>query len=472
MRPLEILHPILLAIYVLWLIVSRRAVPRAVRLLPPLALLIGLAHLAFEGYRWQMVPLYSMTAAIAASNLFSAFRTDPTNRPPRRRGAAASFLTLGLLALSTALPALFPIPRVAEASGPFKVGTRTYVLTDASRRELYSGRDEPRRFMIQVWYPAAPRPTDVRAPWMENADIVAPAIANYLDLPDFFLDHLVYVATPAYKDAPLAPAEEGYPVILFSHGWNSFAAQNTTQMIELASHGYLVAAMQHTYGAVITVFPDGEVAPNNPDALPEGAPEPGYTNAARLLADQWAGDLAFALDFFTDQNNDDAGPFHASLDLTRVGVYGHSTGGGAAVQFCGVDSRCTAGLAQDAFMTPVSQEVLDRGVTQPYLFMFSQTWRDETDSKNNRLFNGFYPKLSNPVGVVTILGAKHYDFTDLPLLSPLAPQMGLKGPINGKRVIKIINDYLLAYFDQTLKGIPSPIPFGPSDAYPDLRWEE
>ena len=73
--------------------------------------------------------------------------------------------------------------------------------------------------------------------------------------------------------------------------------------------------------------------------------------------------------------------------------------------------------------------------------------------------------------MVTIIGTRHYDFTDLPLLSPLAPQLGIKGPINGKRVVKILNAYLIAYFDQELKGMPSPLPFGPSEEYPDLRWE-
>jgi hypothetical protein len=73
--------------------------------------------------------------------------------------------------------------------------------------------------------------------------------------------------------------------------------------------------------------------------------------------------------------------------------------------------------------------------------------------------------------VATILGTRHHDFSDLPLLSPLAPLMGLKGPIKGERVVKIINDYLVAFFDQTLKDIPAPLPFEPSAMYPDLRWE-
>lgn len=64
-------------------------------------------------------------------------------------------------------------------------------------------------------------------------------------------------------------------------------------------------------------------------------------------------------------------------------------------------------------------------------------------------------RLPDAFGVVYIEGTSHYDFSDLPLLSPLAPQLGLKGPINGKRVTVILEDYLLSFFDATLKGKPS-----------------
>jgi hypothetical protein len=55
-------------------------------------------------------------------------------------------------------------------------------------------------------------------------------------------------------------------------------------------------------------------------------------------------------------------------------------------------------------------------------------------------------------GVISIDGTTHYDFSDLPLLSPLAPRLGLKGPINGKYVNALINDYLLSFFDMTLRN--------------------
>jgi hypothetical protein len=274
-------------------------------------------------------------------------------------------------------------------------------------------------------------------------------------LPSFFLDHLALVKVPAYKDATIAPTNEGYPVILFSHGWNGFNAQNTGQALQLASHGYVVVGMQHTYGAIVTVFEDGTVAENNPSALPEGAPDDEYDIAAHKLADQWAGDMGFALDFLNEQNGDADAPFHAALDLSRIGVYGHSTGGGEAIQFCGTDVRCKALLGQDPFMRPVSYEVQADGISQPSFYMFSQGWADDVNSRNNKLFNPFYDRSAETYGAIFIEGTTHYDFSDLPLLSPLAPQLGLKGPINGKRVTVIINDYLLSFFDMTLKGQPA-----------------
>ena len=123
---------------------------------------------------------------------------------------------------------------------------------------------------------------------MAKAEIFAPAIATQIDMPSFFLDHLALVKIPAYKESKVAPSDQAYPVILFSHGWNGFNAQNTSQALELASHGYIVIGIQHAYGAVITVFNDGTVAKNNPSALPAGAPTEEYETAAHILSDQWA----------------------------------------------------------------------------------------------------------------------------------------------------------------------------------------
>lgn len=459
MRPLEILVPILLVLHVLW----RRPRPLWVRGLPGLALIVVLLHWIIEGYRWQMIPLYVLMALLAVSGWTK-----------RRSSAAvyplASALVVVLLAVSTALPVLLPVPSIPASSGPYQVGTRIYELTDASRQELYSGKEEARRFQIQVWYPSEPDPADSRAPWMANAEIFAPAIAKYIHMPSFFLDHLKLVKMPAYQDSNVTSTEEGFPVILFSHGWNGFNAQNTGQAIQLASHGYVVVGVQHTYGAVITVFNDGTIVHNNPSALPSGAPDEEYEIAARKLVQQWAGDLRYALDFLEEQDTAKGSPFHKSFDFSRVGVYGHSTGGGAAIQFCGTDPRCKALLGMDPFMRPVSLEVLEDGVTQPAFFMFSQRWADDVNSRNNMLFYKFVSNVPKTMGVISIDGTAHYDFSDLPLLSPLAPRLGLKGTIDGSRVTEIINAYLVSFFDGTLKGIPVDLFEEQNQKYNEVRF--
>lgn len=454
MRPLEIVIPFLLAIFLFW----PQPRPLFIRCMPALALIITFLHFYIEGYRWQMIPLYALTVILTVLVFFI-----------RDIKPIASILTSILLLLTTALPILLPVPKIPTPGGPLQIGTTIYELTDNSRKELYSGKDEARRFMIQVWYPANIKAEDQRAPWMSDAEIYAPAIATYINLPSYFLDHLKLVKIPAYKDAQIAPTDKGYPVILFSHGWNGFNAQNTGQALELASHGYVVIAIQHTYGAVLTVFPDGTMAPNNPKALPENADDPNYEVVARKLVDQWAGDMSFVLDQFQDWNEDAENPFFQKLDLDRIGVYGHSTGGGAAIQFCGIDPRCKSVLGMDPFMRPVSAEVIENGISQPAFFMFSQSWADLTDSKNNKLFNQFQPNVFNNKGAIVINGTKHYDFSDLPLLSPIAPQLGLKGALNGNRVTEIMNSYLLDFFEMTLNNKSTALFDGSFDEFSEVK---
>jgi len=452
MRPLETLIPIILMINIFLPLIFGEYKSRWITALPLITIVLIPLHLLIEGYRWQMVPLYILTGILVLGSIPKIIK--PTTKKFKRLSwiGMLHFMLFILLVVFTALPVLLPVPKLSKPGGAFPVGTRIFTLVDESRAERYSGVKEPRRFMIQVWYPANPRPEDPPAPWMENAKIFSRAIAEYLHLPDFFLDYLQLVNIPAYQNAQLEGSSGPYPIILFSHGWNGFAAQNANQALELTSRGYVVVGMQHTYGAVVTVFPDGRVASNNPDALPKEVTDEEYEVAARLLVDQWAGDMAFTMDFLESQNKDSAGPVYAMLDLAKIGVYGHSTGGGAAIQFCATDLRCTSLLAMDPWVTPTSKSVQENGFRQPAFFMFSQQWADIQDSKNNQLFYGLYDHLDPDTRVIYIQGTSHYDFSDLPLLSPIAPQLGLKGPINGKLVNRIVNDFLISFFDMTLMG--------------------
>jgi predicted dienelactone hydrolase len=467
MRPFEIL---VLSLVVLGFL--RPLIPwrwRWLNFLPAAALAAVLLQLLVEGYRWQMIPLYLLSGGMFIFSLPGLIRPRPFKRRPAWKSGVQVVIGLLLTSLAAALPLFMPVPHLPAPTGPFKIGTITLDLTDNSRRELYSSDPQaPRRFLVQVWYPAEPTPGAKPAPWMEHADQVAPAIAAWIDLPGFFLDHIRYARSDAYEGAPLVRFSGGYPLLLFSHGWGGFRVQSSFLMQELASHGYVVAALEHPYGSVMTVFPDGQVAYNNPQAMPDGAPQDEFEPAAIRLVEQWAGDLAYALQVFEGMNeNDPQYGFEGQLDLNRVGVFGHSTGGGATVEFCGREPRCIAGVGLDAYLTPVSQTVRQSGLEQPFLFLFSQGWPSEI---NNRLLDTLLARSPNAI-YLTLLGTDHYDFSDLPMLSPLASRLGLKGPLEGKRTLRIIDDYTLAFFDRYLKGKPSALLDGPNAAYPEIRWE-
>jgi len=469
MRPLEILIPILLAAHLIWTLIVTR--PRAAAALPSLALALIMLHVLTEGARWQMFPLYTLTILIFLAGL-PHLLLNHQNTPNLSRAWRLFFILTGmlLLAISTLLPTLLPVPTLLAPSGPYTVGTRTIELADPLRKEIYSGKDESRRFLVQLWYPANPQNANAKpAAWMPEAKIVAPAISEYIRLPVYFLNHLTLAVSNSYQNSPPNRSGGPYPLLVFAHGWNGFRQQSTFLMEELASHGYIVAALEFPYGARLTVFPDGSILPNNPNALPKGKPQAEYEAAAQILVQQWADDIGYTLDKLIEMNHGDPlGPLTGMIAAEKIGVFGHSTGGGATIQFCSKDSRCRAGLTLDAFTRPISPDVLDSGTRQPFFYMFSEIWPFE---RNTELFERYYRHVQPSNRVVTILGADHYDFSDLPALSPLAPQLGLKGPINGRRVQQIINTYTLGFFNQQFKGIATTLFDGTQPAFPEVRYD-
>ena len=70
----------------------------------------------------------------------------------------------------------------------------------------------------------------------------------------------------------------------------------------------------------------------------------------------------------------------------------------------------------------------------------------------------------------TIQGTEHYDFSSLPLLSPLTEQLGLKGPIEGDLGLEIINAYSVRFFDETLRGNGSVNLSVLNGQYPDVLY--
>jgi hypothetical protein len=432
-----------------------------------IGLLLMALQLLIEGARWQMVPIYAVVTYFTIR--WQVKRSQPEQ--PMKASIGHAILSILLLFIILLPLLVFPMPNLIEPTGPYAVGTRILYFKDEAREEIYaSGEGAKRELNVQVWYPGEVGENLDRAPYMMNLELSAPAFAQFLGLPSFVLNHINLIDTHSTLDVPVAREGAPYPVLVFSHGWGGTRTQSTYLMEELASHGYVVVAIDHTYGALVTVFPDGRVVLQKSEILGDHGSGEERDLSNNPLMTVWAGDVGFILDQFERLNSESSGDlFSGKLDFERVGILGHSTGGGNSVQVCWSESRCKAGFVMDAWLMPVQEEVFDQGLSQPFMFMWSEDWGSE---ENQSRFHDLYTKLRGDGFDLVIEGTRHYDFSDLPLLSPLSPWLGLKGPIDGQRVLRIINDYAVAYFDEYLKGIETPLLEGTSDEYPEVGFDK
>ena len=307
-----------------------------------------------------------------------------------------------------------------------------------------------------------------------------------MHLPTVSFASLVQAPSHTYAGAPVAERGTRFPVLLFSHGYiPGFLSQNTAQMEELASHGYVVASIGHTHETLVTVFPDGRlVLPSQSRlaAFGQGArntrelvtryiatTDPavqealirqivaGWTVLDQSLA-IWTADTRFVLDELEKMS---AGSrpsiFSGKLDLSRTGVFGMSFGGATAGQVCVVDARCKAGINLDGLQVG---DLIDRPMPRPFMFMQS-----EDAGHINRLF---FERATGPAYYVVVKGTRHFNWSDFSLFSPDFQKAGLLGSIEGGRMERIMNAYVLAFFDTYLKGTDAGFLAGPPAQYPEV----
>lgn len=467
MRIFEVLMLVAILPVLVWPLLPWRR-PRWVDYLPGTAVLLLIIQLIVEGYRWQLLPAYALVAVLFLVTLPRLRKPQSTEKKWSGWAIGGSVAGLVVWLAALALPYLLPVPRLPAVTGPYAIGTQTFNLTDESRDEIYTAEPaDKREIMAQVWYPAEPGARGETAVYLEALDVMGPVVAERLGLPPFLLDHINLTDLGAQKDVPVLAADAPYPVLVFSHGLRGIRAQNTAMVRELVSHGFVVATIDHTYGNALTVFPDGRVAFYNPEVL-SGVGQPPKTS--NTLVGVWAADIGFVLDQLAGWQEEAGGDFNGRLDLSKVGVFGHSTGGGATVEFCGSDARCQAGVGLDAWLEPVSNEIVAAGLTQPFLFLRSDEWLGEGVSPNDALAKTLLNGLRDTGYLATIAGSAHYDFTDIPLFSPLTPQLGISSDMDASYLVDMMNNMALTFFRQELQGVAGDLA-AEASAYPEMTVE-
>lgn len=419
--------------------------------------------------RWQLVPASLLAALLVLASLRPS---DYLRLSPATHWAMIGLSGLAVLifACSAFLAWALPIPKIPAPTGLLPVGTFTLHVKDPSRLEVYT--EDPadtREILLQVWYPAKPAKGQRPIPWLSDLDIFAPQIAAYLGLPSFILGHLAEVQSHSYENTRAAGDHDRFPVLIYSHGWTGFRRVAQNQCEELASHGYVVAAPEHTYGSMAAVFPDGRVALNNPKAMPPAEPKDARQKGIELLVDTYAGDLRLAMDELYKLH---AGilpsPLAGRLDLSRIGLWGHSTGGGAITEVALSDPRVKAAAGLDPWVEPVSPELRSVRVEKPYLAIRCEAWLLERDT-NNEILNEILPHFGGIVYDLYLANARHADFTLAPLLSPLMHFTGQTGRIDAHRALQVVDAALVAFFDQHLRGRNAENLQQPQETWPELR---
>ncbi|MBP0450682.1 dienelactone hydrolase family protein [Kitasatospora sp. RG8] len=453
MSPLEIL--VLLGAVAL--VVARWLPPAArprVTTAAGAVLVLSAIVLGVAGMRWQMLPVL----AGAAFALPFAFAPLLRRRSGRSAWRARWWLALpgsvacaGLIATGPVAAWAFPVPEFPEPSGDFAVGTRVVQWTDPRRPETFTADPDDRRtVVVQLWYPAPKSPAGTqRAQYLgrteHEARTVSDALAREVGLPGFLVDGVPRARTRSVLDAPVDSKGGRFPVVLFSPGSGGVRTQNTAWAEELASHGYVVAALDHPYDSAAVVLADGRTI--NTETASSGDPDKDEELAAGWTAVR-AADLSFVLTQLDDlDRGGTADPLSGRLDTSRAAVTGHSMGGAAALQAARQDHRFDAVIDLDGYPHGPASPSLDR----PTLAL-TQAVTAATDPR-------YMPRLTEALKAgtttsyrLTIPGAAHLTFMDGPLYLPPVPSIvGSLGRTESPRVVAAAT---LAFLDAVLRGEP------------------
>ncbi|MFI6124451.1 alpha/beta hydrolase family protein [Streptomyces sp. NPDC051064] len=346
-------------------------------------------------------------------------------------------------------------PYLPEPTGLHAVGTTTLHLTDGSRSDPWVPEVSARELMVSLWYPAA-------APSGQRAQYMTPTESELLleegGITGVPLDVLSTTRTNAFADARPAGRVRGLPLVVLSPGFSKPRTTLTNLAEELASHGYIVAAIDHTYESVATTFPDGRVATCAACEVPH---DEAFWN--RLVTGR-AADVSFVLDELTGPQAKWSGA--RLIDPSRIAMAGHSVGGASAVTSMLADSRVRVGIDVDG---STQIPIPEGGLSRPFLFLGRQAqYSPGSGGGAVATWERDWERLTGWKRWLVVAGAEHASFTDVGLL---AEQLGIDigADLPAARASEIVRRYTRAFLELHLRHRPQPLLDKPSQRYPQVK---
>jgi dienelactone hydrolase len=351
---------------------------------------------------------------------------------------AALVTATTLVAPASAAPREWVLP---APTGRHPIGWTQLHLVDEDRTDPWVPTG-PRELMVSMWYPAAAAHGD-RVPYATAEE--SRLLLNLYGITDVPSDALTRIRTHARAGAP--PPRTPHrrrPLVVLSPGLAFPRWTLTTLAEDMASRGYVVVGIDHTYEAAAVTFPDGRVA--------ECVVCAGGTSGAAITASR-ALDISFVLDRVLAR-------YSGLVDPHRIAAAGHSIGGAAAATTMLADSRVDAGINLDGSFQPA----LSQDLSRPFLMVSAE---DRSPGQRPD-WDKAWPHLTGWRRWLHVPDTGHSSLSDV---SVVVEWLGRPtGSLPGTRVVEIIRTYVAAFADLHLRRSTQPLLDGPSPRFPEVHF--
>ena len=407
-----------------------------------LGVLTAIAQIIVVGYKWQYMPIYFIIFAYSVRFTYSS---KIFNKYIARLSSLFMFL---IFVIAVVLNFVFPIPTFEIENFKYSVGyEEIYILLDKENPQAFVELSnlEPgskRELMVDVYYPSNEETDYVQL--VRDEGKVGGIIVQYLNrtwglnIPEVILEHLSLINFQVSEN--IVPIDEKLPVVIYSHGWAGTKFFAAEQLMNLASQGYIVVAIDHTGLAMFTNLPDKTIYNTGSSDVSSN-----IFNVMNGMALDIEETLSYLQETSLSENLNTL--FENYADFNDISLIGHSTGGGSIYLYCS-NNPCQTMILQDPFFTPLTAELGNLNMPSNSYWIYSQDWykgfepgveTPEFDVYKNQIIRNGYKAES-----FYLKESRHYDFIAFGSISPLSGYTFLKGPIPYENALETNNSFNLA----------------------------